>query len=774
MLGEIIADSIAGNAIDKVVDTAVDSIKEKNTLNNTFVWTAINKETHGGQTANIIFINKLGQRRRVQYEQLVNFCTDNYVSNIVINDSKPSMVSITFHDLPNYILKSDGSYNLVGKYSEQDIYNKALAYIQSQERKIAEDIQNGCLKGNKQPEKTQSNITENLENAKDLAVAGAVTAITTAGVAAAGGIGLGVNAIYRKINEKKLSEVQYNMYKQLSSNYSMIEALIKVKDRTNDIASMNKYTNYSNQMEIDSCTNDKTRNLLRQYSMKGCIDKLTGLIAQCKANATTYKILDVPVKDNNGKKLGTLNSYITSTESRLNYLKHLHDTTRLIIEGNRNEERQRSEQEQQRIYIEQQQNQLKFEIDNDICALEKQIGQWLITDINVDNAFNKKNDFERLGIEQQIDRINSIINQLIDSNEKFAYQNRVNYILNNKLVIEGNINNRLNENRDNTRREIVDKINDIENSLEQLILGRVQLDKCQETLSSINSGIMDIRIKLQSVDLYDKDMLLDKLESVNNRLTTNKRQIENGISSSERDQKHINNIKSQITKSETEIENLSKPNELKLAISNFTRMISTDLNSIKNTELLSTWQEEIRRKTEEFNNKLTMQEQKKQEQEALAEQLQQSLQSELDIEIKRVNEFIVQEVTKENLEAFKLDLTNLKDTIESTENLDRTFKSSIKRKISDLEYNYNKKYREAERLLDSENSAIISLKSDIAELKIRVNSLGDSSFNTEKKINDSIIRLINSSKYLKLRNKTWIDNEINDLKTLLESAESDE
>lgn len=58
-------DSIQESLVDNAVDCAIDKAKYRGQLEKTFVWTAINRETHDGKLANIIFCSKLGQRQRV-------------------------------------------------------------------------------------------------------------------------------------------------------------------------------------------------------------------------------------------------------------------------------------------------------------------------------------------------------------------------------------------------------------------------------------------------------------------------------------------------------------------------------------------------------------------------------------------------------------------------------------------------------------------------------------------------------------------------------------
>ena len=83
MIKDMIVENITGRVVDGAIDGTIDVVKERNALNTTYVWTAINKETHSGKIANIIFVNKLGQRRRVQYDALPEFCLNHYVSNIM-------------------------------------------------------------------------------------------------------------------------------------------------------------------------------------------------------------------------------------------------------------------------------------------------------------------------------------------------------------------------------------------------------------------------------------------------------------------------------------------------------------------------------------------------------------------------------------------------------------------------------------------------------------------------------------------------------------------
>jgi hypothetical protein len=780
MIGEMIVDSVTGNLVDKAVDRAVDgtidSIKEKHAQNTTYVWTAINKETHGGQTANIIFINKLGQRRRVQWEQVANFCENNYVSNIVVNNGRPSMVGLTFSDLPNYMLRRDGTYNLVGRYSEQDIYNRAMAYIQSQERKIAEDIANNCLKGHDSDlGGTQSNFTENLGNVKNIAVAGAVTAVTTAGVAAAGGIGLGAAAIYRKINGKKLTEVQLDMYKQLKNYYNMIEGLIKVKEATNNRVADDKITKYSNQIEIDSCTKDNVKKLVTQYSIQGCINKLESSIEQCRNNAVSYKILDLPIKDNNGKKLGALSSYINSTTSRLEYLKHLHNNTKLLIDNNAQEIRQQEQANQQRLYHDEQQNRLVIDTDNDLTALGNQVRQFLHTSIDCDNAYDKQSEFSRLGLDAIISTIYGNINQIEDNNIRSSYQDRLNNIKNNKLTVEGRINSSISEKQSNLRNSITDSINTIEKNLSDLMLGRVEANKCNDVLSSISSDTMNARMQLQSSDLYDKDILLDRLNSIDNKLETNKRQINDGIQKAGKDQQALNNIDTKIANTENNISRLTKSKEIQVEIEKFSRIISYDIDKITNPDLTNTYRQKIDNKIKEFNNILADIIQKENDNEALKQNIKQEILDDINTELDKVSNFNVDEVTKESLNSFEINESDIEYKISSSE-LALSDQNALKNKLRDLKNKFNSKHRSAENILSREESAIQSLKSQIAELKVSINNIEINKPSSIKfeipRIHKKIDMLPASSYYIKLRDKAWVDDEINVLNTLLNSKET--
>lgn len=184
----------------------------------------MNKETHNSALLNIVFVDKTGRKRRVAYNRVAEFISNNYVSNVVIDNGTIKVLGCSLTDLPDYQMQNDGSYVKRGLYDENWVYSKAQPFVLDQERKLREDVATKTVKGMSDNNDSGGSFSSNLRTASgiaksvsDTAKAAALTSVVTAGTAAVGGVVAGTvmasKAIGKKLNEKSIKDLQVDICK---------------------------------------------------------------------------------------------------------------------------------------------------------------------------------------------------------------------------------------------------------------------------------------------------------------------------------------------------------------------------------------------------------------------------------------------------------------------------------------------------------------------------------------------------------------------------------
>ena len=755
MYGDLV-NNLKDRVIDGAIDSTLTSFKDNQILNKTYVWTAISKETYGGKIAYIVFINKNMFRRRVQYDQLGEFILNNYVSNVLVNDGKVSMVGMTFNDLPDI-----NGYSR-SRYTEQDIYNKAFPYIQSTQQKIYEDFNMKCLKGANM-EEVHSNFSENLSNVKDTAQAVAFTAMTAAGTAAVTGIAVGATKIYKAANKQKLTELKIEIANQLINCSNLTEELIKVKQITNrKLQDDVTIIQYNSNIEAQNDQGGKVRGLILQYGMNGCISKVEGLINQCVAKADSNKILTESI-NSSGTNIGTIDAYSKSVMYRVNYLKQLHDNTKQIIMSNIQYKKDKEQRDAERRYLESQQTRIISELDADLIEVESKINDYN-TDITDANARVKLKEFDRLDLDTMLTSSEFSVEQILDNNTKQQYVLRIRELktrYNNTINI---LNNHIRNNELTIKNEIAQDLNDTDSIVENLIAGRIGGDNYINSINTVNSKITELRIKVNDVKDYDRETLVQRINSIETKLNSNRRALETGLTNAERDSNKVSEIKFSISKCETDIANAVKASEIKSAIDVLSKGTQVKLGYLKNSYLVEEWRQKVEDKISEFNQIYNSKLESEQRELESNIQILLDLIDEIKAETARIRAINIDNYTRTDLDNFIVDVDAYKLRIPDVKN-ERTHLMVANNAINELRNEYTKKRREITTMLDSEDRYMRSLTSKLDTIQAKINSRIDDSNNEKFKRELNSVR--SDYNYLKIRDKVTVDTRINELTAML-------
>lgn len=771
-----ITDYIADSAVDSIVNKAKDSI----TANTTYVWTAVNKETHSGKIANLIFVNTIGQRQRVAYEDLDVFIRNNYVSNVMFSDGKIEILGCSIYDLPDYRLGSDGQYRVYGTHDENWVYNKALPYIQSKERKIQEDKANKCLKSSDNKE-VQTNITGNIRAIKDISVAAAVTSVTVAGAAGVAGVAVAGKAIYNQVNKKKLTEIQVNIYKKLERYEKIIDCIIKMKSKTNNLIESNPdIVEYNSRLEAEQETTGMIKSDIIRYGISGCITKIESVIEQSKSTAVTNKILDLPIKNSElheSLSYGTLGIYINKLNSRLDILKQQHERTRQLILFNRqtkidqrNTENLRIQQEQEkqlRLQKEaERQNNLGIEINELQHQIENKIR--LFNDINNVNIEDKAREFNSSNIQNLIISIKDKTNQITDFNKKHDIQLKVMEYQDKYSSIQNKINKIQTEIMSNTKNDVINTLNSIESSIEELMQGNSTNERYLAIMNDITNKKSEVRVNMEGLLSSEKAALEHRLESLSKKLEVNQKSIEIGIKKTEADQNNIVDLENLINKYQEEIKSILDSKEIKKSIDKFTSSSRLCINKLNNQTLTKEWRQKVSDKQEEFNNLYQQRIELENNEKERLNQLGEELIKELKAEIQRISDISIDDITNEKLKELDADESIL-DKIEKelrSNKFELSISRDIKDKLNTLKNTSRRKKNDAESILTKEKRAIDNLTSELLFIEKQIDSIN-------KYNKDGILRKLNnietSLDYNKLREREWVDKRVKELKNLYEN-----
>lgn len=757
---------LVNNLKDRVIDGAIDStltsFKDNQILNKTFVWTAISKETYSGKIAYIVFINKNMYRRRVQYDQLGEFCRQNYVSNVIVNEGKVSMVGITFNDLP------DISGYSRSRYTEQEIYNKAMPYIQSTERKIYEDFDMKCLKGHENDGEVKSNFSSNLSNIKDIAQAGAITAVTAAGSAAVAGIGVGVAKAYQAVNKKKLTEIQMDLLKQLYNCYNMTEELIKIKQITNNKLQQNKNVlAYNNSLDAENDLNGKLRALIMQHGVNGCIARIESLTQQYVAKATSNKILDMPF-NNKGNKAGTIGAYSNNILSRVTYLKQLHETTKQLIDNNIKLKREQEQAEAERRFLESQQGSIINELNSDLNNLEEKIMNYDPDLIGDNNISEKYNEFLGLNLDMTAETTGYTLEQVMDNSLKLQYSERLSRIKYDINSMKTRYNSRVESVKAKFKNDIIRDINSTDNLIERLIAGDIGGDDYVNTISTVNNNITTIRMKIGKLSEQDKNTLKTKLDNLENKLESNRHNLKHGADLAEKDANKINEIKLLFSRTEVAINGCSETRYMSQEVTTFMSRANNELSYIKNNALAVEWRHKILEKKNEFNELIEQKKLEENQAKNQKEQVKKDLTNEIRQKTADLKLLNVKGYSTEDLENFESEEDYYQDKIDEL-NLDWTESKTLRDAFDKYKDAYAKKYKEAKEIIEDEEYATDYINRKFLELQVYIDNYDESSYYNKSRITKDLLKLKAEKYYTNIRDKSWVDNRITSMISELET-----
>ena len=762
-------DKLVGTAVDNVVDSGVDKLKNKNILANTYVWTCINKETHNGTIANLTFINKLGKRQRVPYDRLAQFCQSNYISNIIVEDGKVKMIGCSLYDIPDFRLNSYGQYELKAPHDENWVYNKALPYIQSQERLIQEDYNNGSLKtargeGNQlQASANIQAVAGGISDIRGTAEAVAITAVTAAGAAAVTGTVVAGKAIYNQLNKKKLVEEQDKICSMLHKCNNFVKVLTSTKLKTNNMYRSNKnLVTYNNSIESNNENTGTLRNEINKFGINGCIQKTAEVVNSCKARANAAKVIDMPLKNVN-TNFGTLNAYIQNIEQSLNNVKQLHLETKNLINENiayKNKVELEQEQERQRLNRE---TILVNDINNALTELTRKLNEIKTIQVNANNIGYIENTYNELKIEQELSNIRRLTEGITDVNNRNNFGEQ---LMNLQFDTSNSLNRiKISKNNiiDSIKNDLSSKLLESEQIINELLNSVDDTNTKQQKINSFDYNINYCKDNLGILNSVDKQLFNDRISQLENKLNKSMSSIDSRIKDIEKQNIEYDKLLLMIDRKRNEINKSTKSDNIKRIIDSFNGSSSTALIGIKNTAVIESMKQAINSASSEFNeiynNKLN------EEQRLLNEKQQKIAETILLLEnkineLKGINPDII---TEESIELLKIPKES--EYTCNIHNADYTELRPVKDKYRDLEQIYFSKKRKFTEILNKSNMATRYLNSEISSIRRDLIRL-------DKYNKDRVKHKIESLKineHLKdLQTTEWIDTIIVELSQELE------
>ena len=766
-------DDFFGNVKDKMIDGAVDGVidnaKGKATLAKTYVWTCINKETHNSVVANLTFINKLGQRRRVPYTKLEEFCATEYVSNVIAQDGQIKMIGCNLSDIPDFRLNDYGQYDLRAPHDENWVYNKAIPYIQSQERLIQEDYRNGCLRTDSS-KATQSNLTGNISAIKDISTATAVTAVTAAGTAVVAGTVVAGKAIYNQFNKKKVQEEQENICKRLNNYKELIYCLLTMKHRTNSMYESNlELVQYNNNIDADNETTGKLRDMVRQMGVISTLNKASSSIEACKSRAVSLKILDAPMKVQ-GVYFGTLGAYITDLENNINSVRNLHNETKQLLDRNVSIKMQEEHEINMTMQHDYEQGMLIDRLTTELEELETIVSgykQSMNDDSNADFVYAAISNSD---LANRINNASSKLDTIDDSFKRGELRDKVIQLNEDVRDIVNNIDSIRKQSANQIRNNINNELRDAERALDSLINGSYDFNDLNEIMQKINDAITHGKEKSVELDRLGDScsyIVESRASALEEKLSKNRRSIDDSRREIEKQVTTLNKLDMTVSKYLDECQNSDTSKKVRSSIENFTRACNSDIYFIKNTAVLEqarTKMDAAKEQMEDIYNSKVQAEESLKAQKATAVS---DVIREVEDKIRFVDNFKPTIVKEDDLD--KLKILSREEYEEPLRLLGcdyddlRLFRS----KHNDLTSIASKKRRALEEVLSKESRAIENIKSTISNIKNKINTLDKYSKEYVKK---NIINLANDTNIDKLQEKEWVYTAIDELTQLYNAA----
>ena len=753
-------DNIKGGIVDNAVDNTLDKVKSSFKASTIYVWTAISRETIDYKTINIIFMNTLGQKRRVAVVELDDFCKNNYVSNLVMENGNMKFLGITIYDLPDYKLGRDGQWSVSGKYNEDCIYNMATSYIQLQQTKICQDKKNHCLRGTSN-EETHSNFTQNVSNIKDISQAAAVTAVTTAVTATVAGIGFVGKAIYRKLNAKQVAELQTNICNKLDNYSEMIDILTRTKYATNnELKADSSIVDYNNDFEARHNNRTKLVNEIRQYGIVGCVKNIESRVENLRSQAETNKVLDYSLKGVN-TTYGTLQAYIGSLTGRIATLKQLHTETGNLLKQHRQQmqmiEQQRQAAEQNRRY----QDNLLNIIDNSMQDLDTKLSQVEASTIDQDSVVFIQQTVQSLSLSNLISNIDNQVNQLQDENIRYAYRGSLQSYNQRIGNINNNITRILETKKQNCRNEISQSLDIVDTKVAELISGRYYGTEYTDTMSEVEQRLAKSLADIELLNEVDKNVLKARIENLATKLDNNRAAIEKGVNKATQDKNAFDEVESTLANFRIQINENSDSREIKDALYTLNGSTLRKANNITNQDLRSQALQKLNDIVTEFTNRIDQIERDKQQKAEELNILGNQLLDEIRQEITKVDNQIKEVYKQSDLDNFKVDVDAFSDRLRA-ENFEYKIKNEINQALSTLRSHYRTKRWDMESFLSKYTRAVNDINRTLAMNKSKIENSSARTWELQSVI-EKLNNLKFNSDYSLLRDKETADREIQQL-----------
>lgn len=586
MIKEFIADNIVSSAIDGIVDDSVNSLLGKG--GPTYIWTAVAKQVNGINLLAVEFINDAGQYRLVNVNEIDNFCNNNYVSNLDMKDGKPELRgNMSMSDLTYCDLGSSDPNRLRGSHDKQWALQNSSTFIEMTKQQIYNDKHYGNVKGSSGEVKT--NITENISNIQKISTAVGVTALATAGTAVVAGTGMAAKAIYNQLNKKNVVKMQYSICKNLYSYEGLIEVLIKTKYKTNSFLRSNpSITEYTNIMESQQDDSGKLSNEIRKYGINGCIQKLSGLIEQCRTKADSNKIIDYPLNISI-IHAGSINAYISSLNSKIEQVKQLHNTTMQMI--NKNRQAEEAEEQAYRQAIEEQRHarEVQQEIRETLAFISERVDRADAVDTSLD--FSKLgeilyNDVNGVftGLRDLINKVYRLLDELTDIQLRDAFNTKLNLYRERVNRVKRIYDDKLSESFELSRDQLEIDIERHRLTIEELIQGKYTTSESTRVLADLRTGLsscrdMAVALEGQTVIRFNAGRV-DIIDGLVKRLDDNERKIRESMEKADRDETKIASIIQRVDDARSKIEMLNT-SEIKLGYNMISQQIFDKINSLK-------------------------------------------------------------------------------------------------------------------------------------------------------------------------------------------------
>lgn len=689
------------------------------------VWTAICRELHAGKLRALVFINEQGQRRNVQLEDLGDFFSKHYVSNLLYTgNGNVQGIGISLNNLDTYNLVKSGSYNYKAGLGETNIFSLAAPYIQNQKIKMREDKANGRLKTEKQKD---DNEDKGLTSAQKVAVATAVVGVTVAGANKIGKV------ISNQLNSKKYADIKQETYDKLNKYQELIEELIRTKNETNrNIQSNKNILSYSRDLECHSVVKPALRKDIMQYGVLGYLNNITTLIQVCTDNVQTYNLFDAELDDIG--VTGTLRNYYNMINKRILVVRQLHNKTQQLINNNIAVKNNEIQAEKYMAQLAREQQSLISGIELAISNIEAKI-------VSVDALGNPKSSIAELD-SLDINNVRDAIDRLTDSDRRDEYHD---YIYSLESTINENKHRYMtsyNSAIESLKLDIGRQLRNISLDISDLKDGKFTGEEAQNKISGTRQAIDKIEIQLQTSDQSICDTFLDSFKSIKNNFDTSEKQIKSAIDRAEQAKadvaqlesykKKVNNLIARLTDVDTNDILTSNQKELKQLQWDYSSVFRR-IKASNNIRLIDQIEGIDERYTIALNNAKSRVEDNQKIKEEAFKRVMQSLEK----DIKRLDEFEIPDLlTQADITRFVLNTeyvhevsvengfskSQVNEVNLSLSKLNREFKwvkDSMRRKLDKIQREEKEKQQKKRKLLETIDKELSKIQFSIETINDR-------------------------------------------------------